>query len=281
MFSGQSERCQPGPTRFTFFKEPIAGSASTTSTSGPRFRSGDHQDLHLLPGAPRGAIRPGGDERAPPCGLSQQAVEAEGSLTLEAQVRVGAALTTPGRFGTARRAGSGKQDGRCTNAETSGGTPSRGCAGSNLVDRGRIAVGACRETRRATPGRDREARPGGHGESLRRSRGEAAGEELGTYPVDRLMVNVGTVARSPYLTASQAGSGKACRLLMAWWRGGESVVVRGRESRPHGEGTQRVRRVGLACQEDAGEHRRTVAEPHRGGAAGTGDPDQAAPMGHR
>jgi hypothetical protein len=46
-------------------------------------------------------------------------------------------------------------------------------------------------------------------------RGEAAGEELGTYPVDRLMVNVGTVARSPYLSVSQAGSGKACRLLQA------------------------------------------------------------------
>ena len=98
--------------------------------------------------------------------------------------------------------------------------------------------------RQATPARVREACVGGHGECLRRSRGEAAGEELGTYPVDRLMVNVGTVARSPFLPVSQTGSGKACRLLMVWWRGGGSVVVRGRESRPHGEGTQRVCRDG-------------------------------------
>jgi hypothetical protein len=43
-------------------------------------------------------------------GLSQQAGEAGGSLTLEAQGRVGAAPTTTGRVGTARRPGSGKQD---------------------------------------------------------------------------------------------------------------------------------------------------------------------------
>ena len=72
----------------------------------------------------------------------------------------------------------------------------------------------------------------------------AAGEELGTDPVYRLMVNVGTVARSPFLPVSQTGSGKACRLLMVWWWGGGSVVVRGRESRLHGEGTQRVCRDG-------------------------------------
>ena len=45
-------------------------------------------------------------------GLSQQASEAEGSLILGVQERVGAALTTPGRVGTTRRSGSGKQDGK-------------------------------------------------------------------------------------------------------------------------------------------------------------------------
>jgi hypothetical protein len=40
-------------------------------------------------------------------GLSQQAREDEGSLTLEMQGRVGAALTTTGQAGTARRPGSG------------------------------------------------------------------------------------------------------------------------------------------------------------------------------
>ena len=47
----------------------------------------------------------------PTHGLSQQDVEAEGSLTLEAQGRVGAALTTTEWASTARWPRSGKQDG--------------------------------------------------------------------------------------------------------------------------------------------------------------------------
>ena len=70
----------------------------------------------------------------------------EGSLTLEAQGRVGAAPTTPGRFGTARRAGSGKQDGTVYECRNQRWNPLKRIAGSNLVDRGRTAVGACRET---------------------------------------------------------------------------------------------------------------------------------------
>jgi hypothetical protein len=150
-----------------------------------------------------------------------------------------------------RRDGSAPPDGlgpaskteRCTSAETSGGTPSTGCAGSNLVDQGRSAVHA----HRVAVGDSRqvwEAVPGGHGEGLRRSRGEAAGEELGTDPVDRSVVNVGTVVESPSCRPARPGSGKAHRLPMARRRGGGSVVVRGRESRPHGEGTQRDRSCG-------------------------------------
>src|SRR4051794_3805214 len=63
------------------------------------------------------------------------------------------------------------------------------------------------------------------------------GEELGAHPVDRDMVNVGTVPVSP------ARGGQARCRLMAPERGGGSVVVRGRESRPHGEGTQQVSSV--------------------------------------
>jgi hypothetical protein len=43
----------------------------------------------------------------PTLGLSQQVAEAGGSLTLEAQGRVGAASTTTGRVGTTRRLGPG------------------------------------------------------------------------------------------------------------------------------------------------------------------------------
>lgn len=54
-------------------------------------------------------------------------------------------------------------------------------------------------------------------------------------------VNVGTIPVAPYPASSQLVGGKARRRLMpSGWDGG-SVVVRGRESRLHGEGVQRVR----------------------------------------
>jgi len=81
---------------------------------------------------------------------------------------------------------------------------------------------------------------GGHTEGLRRRCGEVAGAELGAHPVDRFMVNVGTTLRLPSPPHGQCGEGQArCRLMASGWGGG-SVVVRGRESRLHGEGTQRV-----------------------------------------
>jgi hypothetical protein len=61
-------------------------------------------------------------------------------------------------------------------------------------------------------------------------------------PVERFKVNVGTVPVVPSPASRMLAGGKACRRLMPpGWDGG-SVVVRGRESRPHGEGVQRVRR---------------------------------------
>jgi hypothetical protein len=84
-------------------------------------------------------------------------------------------------------------------------------------------------------------RAGGHDEVLRGSRGEAAGEELGTHPVKRFVVNVGTVTTAP---ASLVTRGQAHRQPMLWWWGGAAVVVRDRESRSHGQGRQRVRSAG-------------------------------------
>jgi hypothetical protein len=92
--------------------------------------------------------------------------------------------------------------------------------------------------------RSRVGRAGGHDEVLRGSRGEAAGEELGTHPVERCVVNVGTVIEAPVGSAGPAGFGQAHRQPMFWWRGGAAVVVRGRESRSHGQGRQRVRGAG-------------------------------------
>ena len=52
---------------------------------------------------------------------------------------------------------------------------------------------ASRGRARATPRPVNWVGWGGHGEGLRRTRGEAAGEKLGTSPVERSAVNVGTV----------------------------------------------------------------------------------------
>ncbi len=48
--------------------------------------------------------------KGPACDLLQQVAEAEGSLYREVPGRVGAALTKPGRAGTARRPGPGERD---------------------------------------------------------------------------------------------------------------------------------------------------------------------------
>src|SRR5829696_130951 len=95
----------------------------------------------------------------------------------------------------------------------------------------------------ATPASVFRGRRGGHEEGLRRTRGEAAGEKLGAAPVDRSAMNVGTILGLP------AWCGQArCRLLALGW-GGAFVVVRGRESRPHGEGRQRICSVRLEGEE--------------------------------
>jgi len=66
-------------------------------------------------------------------------------------------------------------------------------------------------------------------------RRDASGVELGADPAKRLMVNVGSV---PAVPAEPLGSGQAHRPLLPSGRGGGPVVVRGRESRLHGEGVQ-------------------------------------------
>ena len=83
---------------------------------------------------------------------------------------------------------------------------------------------------------------------LRVSRGEAAGEELGADPVERMAVNVGTARDRPPPRPARSGGGQVHRRLMVAGWGGAAVVVRGRESRPHGQGRQRVRsgRTGMS-----------------------------------
>jgi hypothetical protein len=77
--------------------------------------------------------QPGG-MKGPTLGLSQQPVEAGSSPASEARGWAGAALTTTGRSGTARQAGSGKQDGKVYECRNQWWNPLNHLAGSNLVD---------------------------------------------------------------------------------------------------------------------------------------------------
>src|ERR1700730_8378190 len=78
--------------------------------------------------------------REPAFGLSQQVAEVGGSRSLDAQVEAGAAPTTPGRVGTARRLGFGQQDGKVYESRNQWWNPLKRITGSNLGDLGRAAV---------------------------------------------------------------------------------------------------------------------------------------------
>jgi hypothetical protein len=63
-----------------------------------------------------------------------------------------------------------------------------------------------------------------------------------------LTVNMGTTLMLPNSIGHGPKSGKVHRPPMAPGWGGGPVVVRGRESRPHGEGVQRVRGTQATCE---------------------------------
>lgn len=86
----------------------------------------------------------------------------------------------------------------------------------------------------------------------------AAGAKLGTDPVDRSVVNVGTVPAHP---APWRG-GQARRLLVASVRGGAAVLVGAGEARYMAKGGSRFAVEGLEGREVAGEYRRAGAR-HR------------------
>jgi hypothetical protein len=79
------------------------------------------------------------------------------------------------------------------------------------------------------------------GGSLREPAGWAVGAKPTADPVKRIMVNVGSDPRVPGCWW-QLGKAR-CRPTGAG-RGGVRVLVRGRESRPHGEGRQWIRHAG-------------------------------------
>jgi hypothetical protein len=134
---------------------------------------------------------------------------------------------------------------RRTSAGTSGGTPESNSAGSNLVDLGRSAAHVLLplgrgDSRVGCRSADLEATRKGCGVLVAR----LPGNSWAPRPSTGRVVNVGTAWRSPFPPAGQAGGGQARRRLRVAGWDGASVVVRGRESRPHGQGRQQVRSLG-------------------------------------
>jgi hypothetical protein len=194
--------------------------------------------LHVRHEAPRYRV----GVKGPTSGLSQQPGEAGGSRALEAQ---GEVASSPDNDGTGRY----RQTARVRQARREGVRTQKPVveppqASNRLQPGGFGPDSSARPGCRATSKSGHVDRPGGHEEGLRRTRGEAAGEELGTAPVNRCVANVGTRLGLPIPPASQAGGGQVRRRLMTPGGGGAPVVVRGRESRPHGQGGQQVRSLG-------------------------------------
>jgi len=80
--------------------------------------------------------------------------------------------------------------------------------GSNLADMGRDAARGRCLSGAANSEAGKFRRSGGHGEGLRRSRGDAAGAELGISLADRHMVNVGTIRGRPTGRAASPAAGR-------------------------------------------------------------------------
>ena len=96
--------------------------------------------------------------------------------------------------------------------------------GSNLVDMGRDAVHG-HLMRVADSEAGLACRRGGHGEGLRRSRGDAAGAKLEAGLINRFSVNTGTIPRrSDEPKSIRAGGIDASSIEGAGWGGGPVVV---------------------------------------------------------
>src|SRR4051794_35736540 len=120
--------------------------------------------------------------------------EAGGSLNREVPVRVGAAPTTTERVSTARWRGSGKRDGE----EYARNQRAYVLRKVDRLESGRSGPGVVRTCPASVggelPGWLVDVGPGGHGEVLRGSHGDATGTELGSSSIERTSVNVGTVS---------------------------------------------------------------------------------------
>jgi hypothetical protein len=199
--------------------------------------------------APRGAAEPsGGGRPSPPCRRS-------------GAVKLGAARsgrrrggwkrppTTTRRASTARWSGLGKRDGKAhvrnqrLNASQeshqleSGGSGLDCSAHPHHHDDGALAVGVARGTPGLgdVAGREAAVKVCGVAAAMLQGHSWAPTPSIGS------AVNVGTIPAVPEPRRNRWCGGKVRpRPMLSGWGGGP-VVVRGWESRPHGEGVQRVR----------------------------------------
>jgi len=172
-------------------------------------------------------------------------IEAGGSLTRR-DGRIGwkAAPTTTGRAGTARRLGSGKQDGKAYVRNQRQKAPQE----TLQLKPGRSGLGSSAHPHRTARRTPRPVDVAGLEATVNACGVTVAmlqGHSWTPNPSSGSRVNVGTIPTVPV----PAGKlhlplgGKARRRPMpSGWDGGP-VVVGGRESRPHGEGVQRVRSI--------------------------------------
>jgi hypothetical protein len=128
-------------------------------------------------GAPRGAMAPRGGERPSPSGCRSSLKKLGAARPRRRQAGREQPRQRRGRPALPDGLRPASETERCTNAETSGGTPSSDPPAPNLADLGRSAVRARLPWRAGQLRGGRTFRPpGGDGEALRGSRGEAAGE---------------------------------------------------------------------------------------------------------
>src|SRR5450759_3434963 len=112
--------------------------------------------------------------------------------------------------------------------------------GSGLVSNAHQRGNAVRGTLGPVDGAGREATVNACGVAVAMLQGHS----WAPTPSSGSTVNVGTIPAVPSPAISLMVGGKARRRLMPPGWGGGPVVVRGRESRSHGEGVQRVRSIG-------------------------------------
>jgi hypothetical protein len=178
-------------------------------------------------------------------GPSQRAGEAEGSSIPGMRRRAEAALTTPGRASTARWPGSGKRDGKAYVRNQWLNAPQESHQlqpGGSGLDCSAHPIGMAKSVAgRGTPGpvdvAGREATVKACGVAVAMMQGHS----WAPTPSNGSGVNVGTIPPVPFPGSSQLPGGNAHRRPMPAGWGGGPVVVRGRESRSHGEGVQCVR----------------------------------------